>query len=253
MLGLVTPSYSADVNAWPSTCPTVSDVQGLTWSHVLARNDILTKRREVETFAAEIDAYAICLNSALQALVASRQQAGRSIDPVVSASVADLLQNAARRKSTTISSYSLVVSNYNASLTKPGDFDGVSDLNISTDLPPASATIPMPTGTPPLSIGAHLLHGSNYFSSDCSKALGKARQKGPLEGTAEVAFDVTDKGALTNVRLYKTSGIDALDAVAVICVGGYIYMPAILGGYPVAEPGHVAPITFETITLSPRS
>jgi len=66
------------------------------------RADILPLRYSVEEFAASIDSYAICLNSALAALRSERLHAGGSVHPLVPVIVANLLQAAASEKRTNI-------------------------------------------------------------------------------------------------------------------------------------------------------
>ena len=54
-----------------------------------------------------------------------------------------------------------------------------------------------------------------------------------IQGTATVAFIVTDQGTVKNPRIASSSGNGSLDAAAIDCVREWQYKPALESGNPV--------------------
>ncbi len=64
-------------------------------------------------------------------------------------------------------------------------------------------------------------------------------------GDVIVRYDVGTDGAISNVTLAKTSGVDRLDTASLRCVSEHWQdAPAMLNGVPVVSPGHEAMIRF---------
>jgi protein TonB len=114
--------------------------------------------------------------------------------------------------------------------------------NAITAVQPVAPTPPAPVQAPPAPTPAKAVGRTH----DCQSTYPDLSRRLNETGTVLVEYDVGVDGAISNVRIIKSSGSDRLDQAAISCVSTkWKDTPAMQGNTPVASPGHQASITYK--------
>lgn len=98
------------------------------------------------------------------------------------------------------------------------------------------AKVPGPIPPPPPPVSMPTVPRGMGRPHTCIEYYPAAALKAHAQGTALLAFTVTQQGTVTNITVQKSSGDADLDAASVACASQWLYKPATKDAVPVAVP-----------------
>jgi protein TonB len=107
--------------------------------------------------------------------------------------------------------------------------DGQPVITVTANPPPPLTKNPNPPPPPTTPLATGRPH-------NCLSHYPEAAMKAGIQGNTILDFVVTEKGAVADVRVTKSSGNADLDDAAASCVSQWVYKPATQDGKPFAEP-----------------